>query len=169
LKTFYKPNKNKMKETLFILSLLITTLNIHAQEAIPATGGNASGSGGSVCYTIGQLVYTTITGTTGTVAQGVQQTFDISVVSTIEEAKGISLNCIAYPNPATDFLTLKINGNIQAQYIASLYDINGKLIENIKVESSETNFALGDLAPAAYFLKIFQGKKEIKIFKIIKH
>jgi hypothetical protein len=44
---------------------------IRAQNAIPASGGNATGSGGSVSYTFGQVVYTTKSGTGGSVAQGV--------------------------------------------------------------------------------------------------
>ncbi|MCB0649678.1 MAG: hypothetical protein KDC85_00225 [Saprospiraceae bacterium] len=37
-----------------------------------ATGGDASGSGGSVSYTVGHPVYTTHDGAGGSVAQGVQ-------------------------------------------------------------------------------------------------
>jgi hypothetical protein len=90
---------------IFLLSLGLTGL--HAQETIPTSGGNALGSGGTVSYTVGQLVYTTNTGTTGSLAQGVQQPYEISVVNGIDEALGITLNYSAFPNPATDFLYLK--------------------------------------------------------------
>jgi len=163
---------------------------IQAQETIPATGGNASGSGGSVSYTIGQVLCTINTGTNGSVAQGVQQPFEISVVTAIEEAKGISLNYnySVYPNPAFDYLILKIegdvkpqcivslydiNGKVQTQCIASLYDMNGKLITTQKITGNETTIVVSNLAPAAYFLKVIQtqgtaSQKEIKTFKIIK-
>ena len=45
--------------TMLLLSLGFTGLN--AQEAIPATGGEASGSGGTVSYTVGQVAYITNT------------------------------------------------------------------------------------------------------------
>jgi hypothetical protein len=70
------------KGFLILLSTLTFSLStIHAQEAIPAGGGNASGSGGSASYSVGQVVYTTNTGTNGSAAQGVQQPYEISVVS----------------------------------------------------------------------------------------
>ncbi|MFT7299094.1 MAG: hypothetical protein ACI9WO_001916 [Sphingobacteriales bacterium] len=45
---------------------------LQAQETVPATGGEATGNGGSSSYTVGQVVYTTNTGTNGSVAQGSQ-------------------------------------------------------------------------------------------------
>jgi hypothetical protein len=144
---------------------------LHAQEAIPASGGNASGSGGSASYSIGQMVFTTNTGTNGSVAQGVQQPFEISVVTSIDEAKDITLQCTAYPNPATDLLTLKIDASIKLsiQLISyQLFDVSGKLLESKKVEGSETRIAMSSLVPATYFLKVIQNNKEIKTFKIIK-
>jgi hypothetical protein len=161
-----KPKKLK----LIVILLLGLALNVlHAQEAITASGGNASGSGGSASYTVGQVVYTSNSGTNGTVMQGIQLPFEISVVTTIEEGKEISLNFMAYPNPATDFLILKVDGELDANCIASLYDINGKLIENIKVEGNETKIAMENFFPATYFLKVSDKDELIKTFKIIKN
>ena len=73
-----------------VLLLGLGLTGLQAQESVNATGGNASGSGGSASYSVGQVVYTNNTGTSGSVAQGVQQPFEISVVTGIEEAKGIN-------------------------------------------------------------------------------
>jgi hypothetical protein len=160
--------RNKKVKLSTVLLLSITLTRLQAQEAIPASGGNASGTGGSASYTAGQLVYTTNTGTSGSITQGVQQPFEIWVVTGNEEAKGINLNCSAFPNPATDYLMLKIEGNIPTQCIASLYDINGKLLNCIKVVRNETSIFMGKFIPAIYFLKVVQDNREVKIFKIIK-
>ena len=74
-----------------VLLLGLGLTGLQAQTSVNATGGDASGSGGSVSYSVGQVVYTTNTGTSGSVAQGVQQPYEISVVTAIEEAKGINL------------------------------------------------------------------------------
>jgi len=50
---------------------LVAGATILAQNAISTTGGNATGSGGTVSYTLGSVVYLTITGTAGTVMQGI--------------------------------------------------------------------------------------------------
>ena len=170
-------HKKLKLSAILIMSLGLTALQ--AQEAIPATGGEASGSGGSASYTVGQVVYTTNTGTNGSVAQGVQQPYEIYVVTGIDNAIGINLECTAYPNPATDFLTLKIEGNVQTlhatsqQYIASLYNINGQLIKSIQIEGNETTISMANLPQATYFLKIVKTKhassqQEVKTIKIIK-
>ena len=80
-----------------LLFLVLQLTGLHAQEAIITSGGDASGSTGSVSYTIGQVVYTTNTGTNGSAAQGVQQPYEISVVTGLEEAKGINLDFSVYP------------------------------------------------------------------------
>ena len=94
-----------------ILLFGIGLTGLQAQTSGNATGGNASGSGGSVSYSVGQVVYTTNIGTNGSVAQGVQQPYEISVVTAIEQTKTINLLVTAYPNPATDYLTLNISNS----------------------------------------------------------
>lgn len=155
------------------LSLLIVLglgfVGLHAQEVITTTGGNASGSGGSVSYTIGQIVYSSNTGSNGSVSQGVQQPFEISVISGLDEGEGINLTCSAYPNPTTDFLTLKV-GVIKTENLAyQLYDIGGKLLVSNKVEGNETTICMSNLVQSVYFLKLTNNNKEIKTFKIIKN
>ncbi len=158
--------KNLKLSAVLLLGFGMTDLQ--AQEAIPAAGGNASGSGGSVSYSVGQVTYTTNTGTNGSVAQGVQQPYEISVVTGIEEAVGIDLICSVYPNPATHYLTLKVENYDFEKLSYQLYDMDGRLIESIKLSGNETSIDMINLDPAAYFLKVIQSNKEVKTFKIIK-
>jgi hypothetical protein len=142
---------------------------IIAQTTIPASGGNASGSGGTSSYSVGQIVYTTNTATNGSVTQGVQQPYEISVITGIEAAKDISLEMVVYPNPAQDFVKLTIK-NYEAQNLKyQLYDINGSLIKDNKVEGNETSISMQNLLPSVYFLKVTDNNKVIKNFKIIKN
>lgn len=151
-----------------VLLLGLGLTGLQAQESVPATGGNASGSGGSVSYSVGQVVYTTNTGTNGSVAQGVQQAFEISVVTAIEQAKGINLSVSAYPNPTNDYLTLSIGEFDISNLSYQLYDMNGKLLQNAKITGNQTSIVMSNLVPANYFVKVVQGNKEVKTFKIIK-
>lgn len=156
-----------------VFLIIVGLSGLQAQEAIPATGGNASGSGGTASYTVGQVVYTTNTGTTGSVAQGVQQPYEISVVSGIEQAKGINLECTAYPNPTTDFFTLRVENYDNENLSYQLFDISGNLLENKKLTINETIITMANRVAAIYFLKVIQTKntssQEIKTFKIIKN
>jgi hypothetical protein len=143
---------------------------IRAQNAITASGGNAAGGGVSVSYSVGQVVYATNTSVTnGSVAQGVQQPFEISVITAIEQAKDITLVCSVYPNPANDFLTLKVE-NYDAESLSyKLFDASGKLLESKKVTGNITIISMANLLPSLYFLKVIDNQKEIKTFKIIKN
>ena len=161
--------KHKRLKLSALLFLGLGLTGLQAQESVNATGGDALGSGGSASYSVGQVVYTTNTGTNGSVAQGVQQPFEISIVTGIEEAKGINLSVSAYPNPTTDYLTLSIGEFDISNLSYQLYDMNGKLLQNEKITGNQTSIAMGNLVPANYFVKVIQGNKEVKTFKIIKN
>lgn len=152
-----------------VLLLGLGLTGLIAQESINATGGNASGSGGSASYSVGQVVYTSNTETSGSVAQGVLQSYAISIETAIEKTKGINLSVTAFPNPTTDFLTLEIKEFELSNLYVQLYDMNGKLLQSQKITDSQTIIAMGELIPAAYFVKVVQNNKEVKTFKIIKN
>jgi hypothetical protein len=151
-----------------VLLLGLGLTGLQAQESVNAIGGNASGSGGSASYSVGQVVYTTNTGTNGSVAQGVQQPYEISVVTAIEVAKGINLSITAYPNPTTDYLQLKVESETLKDLSFQLYDINGKLLQTKKLTDTKTQIKMSSYVPSTYFVKVIAGNQSIKEFKIIK-
>ena len=153
-----------------VLLLGLGLTGLQAQTSINATGGDASGSGGSASYSVGQLAYTTNTGTNGSVSEGVQQAFEISVVTGIEEAKDIFLNVSAYPNPTTDYLELKVENLQLSELSYKLYDISGKVYQNKEIGNSITKIEMQNLPQGIYFIKVIDTKnKEFKTFKIIKN
>lgn len=148
--------------------VLSSIIALNAQSSVNATGGDATGTGGSASYSVGQLVFETHTGSNGSVAEGVQQAYEISIVTSLEEAKGISLLVSAYPNPTRDYLTLEVNDIELSNLKYQLYDMNGKLLQSEDISSNLTSIFMSSLAPANYFMKVIQGSKELKTFKIIK-
>jgi hypothetical protein len=172
-----------MKYKKLILSALLLlglgVIGLQAQTSLNATGGIALGSGGSTSYSVGQVVYTTNSGTNGSVAQGVQQPYEISIVTGLEEAKGINLAVTAFPNPTTDYLTLSIDNSVKTSHDLSqlsyqLYDMNGKLLQNEKITDNQTSIVMSNLVPATYFVKVVKtscdlSQQEVKTFKIIKN
>lgn len=143
-------------------------ITLNGQETIPATGGNATGSGGSVSYTIGQITYQTLAGTTGTVAQGVQQPYEISIVTAIDNTTNTNIECTVYPNPSRGSLRLVVESSDYENLRFRLFNINGVLLKDYKVEARETEIFLDDLSSSVYFMKVMNSNKELKVFKIIK-
>jgi hypothetical protein len=151
-----------------MLSFAFQPFCLRAQEAIPATGGDATGSGGSVSYTIGQVVYTTNTSASGSVSEGVQQPYEIFIITGSELLPSVSLSCKAYPNPATDFLILSVGESEKENLSYRLSDLNGRDISRGKVTDKETKIQMGTLRDGNYFLSVIMNNAEVKTFKIIK-
>jgi hypothetical protein len=151
-----------------IILFCIGNNRLQAQESISSTGGDTFGKGGSVSYTVGQVIYTNSANSNGSISQGVQQPYEISVINSIDEAKEISLQCIVYPNPTNNFLILKVENYDFSIAVYSLYDITGRLILSKNLDGGETNIVMSNLKAATYFLKVTESNKEIKTFKIIK-
>ena len=126
-----------MKKIIAIITVLFITGLTYAQTAISGTGGEATGAGGTSSYTVGQVAYTTHTGTSGSVAQGVQQPYEIYVVTTIENAPNINLVYKAYPNPVQHSLTLSIPKYEGLSF--QLFDVKGKQLQTKKIVQTETS------------------------------
>ncbi len=152
-----------------MLLLGVGLIGLQAQGSVNTTGGNASGNGGSISYSIGQLAIKTHTGTNGSIAEGLQQPYQISVVKAIEESQEIKLSVMAYPNPTSNYLTLTINESDLSNLLYQLYDINGNLLQSQRITKTNNCILMDKLAPASYFVKIIQKNKEVKTFKIIKN
>jgi len=162
-------DKKSIKQILAFATIVFyfSTQTIMAQTSVNAAGGDASGSGGAVSYSVGQVVYTINTGTNGSVAHGVQQPYEISVETGIE-ATEINLSAIAYPNPTSDLLQLRVEYECLKDLSYILYDMNGKLLQTKEITGTETQIDVTNYASATYFLRVVRGNDEVKTFKIIK-
>jgi hypothetical protein len=142
---------------------------IYAQSTITTTGGNATGSSGSVSYSVGQITFNTISGTNGIVTQGVQQPYEISVVTAIRNIEDFNLKCFVYPNPTNGLTKLVLESPDFDNLRFRLYDVNGNILQDKKVESRETEISLENLSSSVYFLKVIKNNQEVKVFKIVKN
>ncbi len=76
METLRKNIYNHIRASFVVFPLVLAIPDAHAQEVIDASGGVATGSGGTVSYSLGQVVYTFNTGDGGMENQGVQQPVD---------------------------------------------------------------------------------------------
>jgi len=143
-------------------------LQLQAQQSVNPSGGEAIGTGGTVSYTIGQVDYMSYNGSNGSVSEGVQQPFEISVTS-VNDAAGISLNVKAYPNPTQGDLWLTIEELDIKNLSYQIFDYNGKLVFSEPIRDNQTHISMQKYASAIYFIQIIGADSEIKIFKIIKN
>ena len=253
-----------MKKTLKLLCftfvlMLLSFAEIEAQVSPVSSGGEATGSGGSASYSLGEVVYTSYSSSGGYVIEGVQQAytdaelpislleFKASVTAnkqiaiswatvseqnnkyfTVERSSdGITFSSIqrlnskgntlasqlygtldatpfngtsyyrlkqtdidgkstysksvmvtipstdselsAYPNPTTTLLNLKIKDAVQKRLTYQIFSIDGKLIDQQKINNDVTTIPTSKLVNGAYLLQVKQNNSVIKTFRIIKN
>ena len=156
--------------TILFLSCLLVS-NLFAQSAIVPVGGDAQGNGGSVSYTVGQMAVESAANSNGSinVLEGVQQPYEIMTVG-VDDYPQIALNAIVYPNPTENIAQLQLNGfEIPTDGLrATLYNSNGKQLQNVTVTEDLTTFQIGQYATGTYYLEVRDGKRVLKTFKVVR-
>jgi hypothetical protein len=156
-------------KTLLIFTSFFVCTSLHAQESFSASADQVSGAGGSLSYSVGQVVFATYRDKNmGSVAQGVQQTYNITALLGVEIA-AIKLELMAYPNPTQDILTIKIDNYKNESLTYQLYDLQGKLWDSQSLQGAQTQLDMKDLAGGSYLLSIQEKEAPIKTFRIIKN
>jgi hypothetical protein len=164
-------NEVMKKRCIIIFVLVLSNASysyLVAQESTNAAGGNSSGTGGSVSFSIGQVFYQTYDSPTSSITEGVQQPFEISTHSSVPQTEGIELIATAFPNPTLGYLSLNIENFDISNLSWYLFDNNGKSLTYNQISSSETSIDMTQLVPATYYLKVMKNDQEIKTFKILK-
>ena len=160
----------KYKKSKYYVAFLCGIVAVcgYAQESVVSSGANLSGTGGSVSYSIGQVCYSTDKSAGGSVAQGVQQPYEIQVLLGLDEYE-VNLQARAYPNPTINELHLTL-GNLNPKGVSyRLFDIRGRLLASGELESEVTIIAMTQYPRSQYLLSVAQDNKILKTFKIQKN
>lgn len=142
---------------------------VYAQSAIVPVGGDAQGNGGSVSYTVGQIAVQTSSNGTNSVAEGVQQPYEILTVG-VDDYPQIALNAVVYPNPTDNLAQLRLNGfEIPTGGLrAILYDGSGKMLQSQSVTEDLTPFHIGQYATGTYYIELRDKTRILKTFKVVR-
>ena len=162
-----------MKKIKYLLNsfclLSISFIGLKAQQSINTLGDKASGSGGTISYTVGQVFTNTVSDGSYILTEGVQQAYVISVVTQVANANRITLNAITYPNPTTDYLNLEVSNYEKEDLRYQLFDATGKLIKSDSVLNNTTTITMSNYIKGTYLFILIQGNNKVKSFKIIKN
>jgi hypothetical protein len=152
-----------MRYLLFTIAAFCS-IEIFAQQATVTSGGNATGTGGSFSYSIGQVC--NASNNEGTILEGVQQPYEIYAVSVEESLFELELNL--YPNPTTNELTIEIP-NFKAGLTATIYDSKGLLLDSVKLSSSRTSISANHWAASTYYIHVAGESGNSAKYKLIKN
>ncbi|WP_296320177.1 T9SS type A sorting domain-containing protein [Winogradskyella sp.] len=156
----------KIKFTLYIMSC-IGAFALNAQNNTLSTGGNATGSNGSISYSVGQVSYIEISGS-GTINEGLQQPFELITLSS-GSPNAIILKANIFPNPTSNFIQLELKNHNAEGLLYRLIDQNGRVLLSNDITTTMTTINLDSYIAATYYVSVMQGSRLLKTFKVIKH
>ena len=158
----------KFTITLFIFGCFsIAHSQSISRSVIASTGGNINSQNGSLSWTMGEMVTTTIISNDWILTQGFHQS-NLSISSGINS--GLSdLQLSLYPNPARDFINVSVNYRKNKKYKYELIDASGRILLNKEEYSNLFKISLQRFSPSLYYLRFLDEKgKFLGSYKIVK-
>jgi hypothetical protein len=147
---------------------LLAATGLYAQSNTVAGGGNATGTGGTVSYSIGQIAYTLASGgSNGYAIQGVQQPLEVSIISSVNQIES-KFTLDVYPNPTSSRLILNASETNLKNMTYQLLSIDGTTLKQNQINSSAEQIDMSGLPSGTYLLRVVSKQQQIKLFKIVK-
>lgn len=158
-----------MKKLLF--TLLFQTLSGAAMAQNAGTVNPASGvlrgSGGSVTFSVGHVQSMKATGGGGTVDPFLMDGPSANVIVEVKN-EPIQPDVVAYPNPTMESIQLKFHDTTNQSFHYVLHSIDGKLLEQGSVYSSDTKILLTPYEGSTFVVTVFDNGVIMKRIRIIK-
>ena len=129
-------------------------------------GGFAVNNKFSLSYTVGEIVTDLARDTVNNIdlTQGFHQSY-ISIVSV--ENHDFDVDISIFPNPAVDFLNVKISDINKANKL-SMYDVSGKLLSQQQIYNNEFKISFSRVSTGNYILAFTKDDNKIKTIKVQK-
>lgn len=152
-----------MKKHTFVLFSLLTTISVSAQEVIATQGDSYSIASANIEFTIGEVIINTGTDGTNDLTQGFHQT-NWNFLGVEDYAPNYQVTI--FPNPTEDVLNIKTSTFENVTY--SLYNAQGKLVNQNILSAEQTPIQVSQLAPGSYSLTLNNETQNLKTFKLVK-
>jgi hypothetical protein len=74
------------------------------------------------------------------------------------------MNSIVYPNPTPGLITISVGDKKLVGSLASIYDVNGRLLEQVKITAQSQLINLGKYVHGTYLVRL-ENKEVLKVIK----
>lgn len=136
-----------------LLSIVFLSVSaIWAQQGVVPLGGEATGGGGTLSYSLGQVGYSVVQGLGGTSGAGVQQPYEYLVlaVENVDQDPAVHVA----PNPAAEGVQLTFEKLPDPGALYLVLDAAGQVVRTATITGTTMHIPLADLPPALYLLRI---------------
>lgn len=154
-----------MKNLYFCLFLFVNWC--FSQTSVNSAGGHINSVSGSISYSVGEVAYKSFSSAQGTVLEGIQFPYEIITLSSDEFPSNNKFS--VFPNPVNlEYVSIHVEGNWSSNLSCTVYDNQGKLLYENKIIGFADKVPLHLPTQGFYLLKILEGNRNVKTFKIIK-
>lgn len=150
---------------ILLLSLGLVSMLSNAQETFVSSAASATGTGGHVSHSVGQLFTSSQVTSNVRIDVGIQIPLQILTLNH-PELKSIQLT--AFPNPSTDFVVLSLTAIEFEKMHYTIHSLKGEIIKKASLTAASTVIDIRSLSDGTYIVRVTQDHQELKTFKIIK-
>lgn len=148
-----------------VCSFTFSTAQSTTPTVVASQGDYYTAAGGSVSWTLGEIVTETESSSGHIITQGFHQ--PKRGVGTGITAPMSGATVALYPNPVTDFLSLDFSNSFNGNYRVEIFDMHGKKLftENFSLlaaSNKQHNISFSDCADGIYLLNIINPENNFK-------
>jgi len=154
-----------IKLQLITFSLFVASCSLCAQSGTEASGGNATGSGGSVSYSVGQVDYINSSAASGSENQGIQQPYEIFTMGVEDQQQNTAIS--VYPNPTTHMVYIQFT-ELPNDCFYQLYNSLGQQVATSIIVENPTGIYMETFTAGTYHLNLIKNQTTLQTFTIIK-
>jgi len=159
-----------MRKLIFmVVAMAMTSMAISqtaSPELVSSSGDSFNNTSYQLDWSVGECVTATHSAGDYVITQGFHQ--NTYVITSVEDLRP-EIEMTVYPNPTSDFISLKVESSKVEDLQYSITDFSGKVLqtENFAGDIEQINFS--SYANGTYLISISQNNQLIKSFQIIKN
>jgi len=153
-----------MNKSILCFFFSLVGFQLMAQSSPVCSGGEGSGPGGTISFSVGQLVVESTTDSEGSISPGVQQSYESASVYVNESLFDNTL--VLYPNPTTQFLHLDFGKIFTGQVM--VFDAAGNVILNQNVNTMECRIDASGWSSGLYMVHVIKDNESAAIHSVLK-
>ena len=157
------------KIILLVVALAMTNLAISqttSPELVSSSGDSFSNATYQLDWSVGECVTATHSAGDYVITQGFHQ--NTYVITTVEDLRA-EIEMTVYPNPTSDFISLKVESSKAENMRYTIIDFTGKVLQISDFSSDIEQINFSNYAVGTYFISVMENNQLIKSFQIIKN
>lgn len=157
-----------------IIAIIFSIVSINAfsqivsPELFTSSGDNFKNNDLELDWSIGEIMIETYSNADNSLTQGFHQP-KYEVTTRIDKISKDNFEINIFPNPTSELINLQTKGSVNQKLTYKLIDLQGKLLIEKSVKTTNEQINMSNLSQSIYLLKIStENGKQVSVFKIQK-